>query len=42
MNDLLMSFPSITKLEQKVVAEAMKNGWSGKKKYYYVEILQII
>ena len=37
LKSLEMSGPSITKKEYKFVLDVMKNGWYGKKKYYYVE-----
>jgi perosamine synthetase len=37
MNNLEMSGPSITKKEISLVLDAMKNGWYGPNKFYYVE-----
>lgn len=37
LKNLEMSGPSITKKEIKFVLDVMKNGWYGKKKYFYVE-----
>lgn len=39
---LEMSGPSITKDEIKHVIDAMKNGWYGRKKFYYVETFEKI
>ena len=35
-----MAGPSISKLEEKIVLDALRNGWYGKKAYYYVEKLE--
>ena len=35
-----MAGPSITKLEEKFVLDALRSGWYGKNAYYYVEKLE--
>lgn len=37
MSDIYMAGPWITEHEEKIVLDAMRNGWYGKNAYYYVE-----
>jgi perosamine synthetase len=37
MEKMYMAGPSITKLEEEIVLDAIRNGWYGKNAYYYVE-----
>jgi len=37
MNEIYMAGPSITEHEEKIVLDAVRNGWYGKNAYYYVE-----
>jgi len=37
MNEIFMAGPSLTELEEEVVLDAVRDGWYGKKAYYYVE-----
>jgi perosamine synthetase len=40
MHDIHMAGPWITELEEKIVLDALKNGWYGKQAYYYVETFE--
>lgn len=37
MGEIFMAGPSITKIEEDMVLDALQNGWYGKRSYYYVE-----
>ncbi len=37
MTEIYMAGPSITEHEEKIVLDALRNGWYGKQAYYYVE-----
>lgn len=39
-NEIFMAGPSITELEEKIVLDAVRNGWYGKQAYYYVETFE--
>jgi perosamine synthetase len=39
-NEIFMAGPSITEHEEKIVLDAVRNGWYGKKAYYYVEAFE--
>ena len=38
--DIHMAGPWITELEEKIVADAVRNGWYGKQAYHYVETFE--
>ncbi len=40
MTDMYMAGPWITEHEERVVLDAMRNGWYGKQAYYYVETFE--
>ena len=40
MSDIQMAGPWITEHEEKIVLDALRNGWYGKQAYYYVEKLE--
>ena len=40
MNEIFMAGPWITEHEEKVVLDAVRNGWYGKQAYYYVETFE--
>jgi perosamine synthetase len=40
MSDIVMAGPWITEHEEKVVLDALRNGWYGKQAYYYVETFE--
>ena len=40
MNEIFMAGPSITELEERIVLDAVRNGWYGKQAYYYVETFE--
>jgi perosamine synthetase len=40
MSDIAMAGPWITEHEEKIVLDALRNGWYGKQAYYYVETLE--
>lgn len=40
MNEIHMAGPWITELEEKIVLDAVKNGWYGKQAYHYVETFE--
>jgi perosamine synthetase len=40
MNDIAMAGPWITEHEEKLVLDALRNGWYGKQAYYYVETFE--
>ena len=40
MTDIVMAGPWITEHEEKIVLDALRNGWYGKQAYYYVEALE--
>ncbi len=40
MTDIVMAGPWITEHEEKIVLDALRNGWYGKQAYYYVETLE--
>ncbi|MGA8322052.1 MAG: DegT/DnrJ/EryC1/StrS family aminotransferase [Xanthobacteraceae bacterium] len=40
MSDIVMAGPWITEHEEKIVLDALRNGWYGKQAYYYVETLE--
>jgi perosamine synthetase len=37
MSEIFMAGPSVTELEEKIVLDALRNGWYGKDAYFYVE-----
>jgi len=37
MNDIYMAGPWVTELEEKMIQDAVRNGWYGEKAYYYCE-----
>lgn len=40
MSQIFMAGPSVTELEEKIVLDAVRNGWYGEKAYYYVETFE--
>lgn len=40
MSNIQMAGPSITELEEKIVLDAVRNGWYGKQAYHYVETFE--
>ena len=40
MSDIVMAGPWITEHEEKIVLDALRNGWYGKQAYYYVETFE--
>jgi len=40
MTEIYMAGPSITELEERIVLDALRNGWYGKQAYYYVETFE--
>ncbi len=40
MSDIVMAGPWITEHEEKIVLDALRNGWYGKQAYHYVETLE--
>lgn len=40
MSDIYMAGPWITELEERIVLDAVKNGWYGKQAYHYVETFE--
>ncbi len=40
MSEIFMAGPSVTELEEKLVIDAVRNGWYGKEAYHYVEAFE--
>lgn len=40
MSEIYMAGPSITELEERIVLDALRNGWYGKQAYHYVETFE--